>query len=171
MSANHSAAHVIGYAATLHADDTSEEYLTFALGEEEYGVEILKVQEIRGYDSVTRLPEAADYIKGVINLRGIIVPVIDMRLKFNLAADYTALTVMIVLNVGERVVGMVVDSVSDVVRLGGEQIREVPEMGATIDRKFLTGLGTLDERMLILLDIERLMTSAEMGLVAAAEAE
>ena len=166
MSANHSTAHSTGHAATLQADDASEEYLTFALGQEEYGVEILKVQEIRGYDSVTRLPAAADYIKGVINLRGIIVPVIDMRLKFNLAADYTALTVMIVLNVGERVVGMVVDSVSDVVRLGGAQIREVPEMGATIDRKFLTGLGTLDERMLILLDIERLMTSAEMGLVA-----
>jgi len=168
MSSNHQAAHATTHAGALHADDASEEFLTFALGEEEYGVEILKVQEIRGYDSVTRLPDAADYIKGVINLRGTIVPVIDMRLKFHLVAQYTALTVMIVLNVGERVVGMVVDSVSDVVRLGGEQIREVPEMGATIDRKFLTGLGSLDERMLILLDIERLMTSAEMGLVAQA---
>ena len=146
----------------------ADEFLTFALGSEEYGVDILKVQEIRGYDAVTRLPDAPDYIKGVINLRGTIVPVIDMRLKFRLErADYTALTVMIVLNVADRVVGMVVDSVSDVVRLPEEQIRAVPEIGATIDRQFLTGIGTLDERMLILLDIERLMSSTEMGLVVA----
>jgi purine-binding chemotaxis protein CheW len=144
------------------------EFLTFALGSEEYGVDILKVKEIRGYDAVTRLPDAPDYIKGVINLRGTIVPVVDMRLKFRLErAEYTALTVMIVLNVADRVVGMVVDSVSDVVQLGAEQVRAVPEIGATIDRQFLTGIGTLDERMLILLDIERLMTSSEMGLVIA----
>ncbi|MGV8922710.1 MAG: chemotaxis protein CheW [Thermomonas sp.] len=166
MSHSHSA----DAATLLQANDTSQEYLTFTLGDEEYGVEILKVQEIRGYESVTRLPDAADYIKGVINLRGIIVPVVDMRLKFQIPAEYTGLTVMIVLNVGERVVGMVVDSVSDVVRLGPEQIRDVPELGATIDGKFLTGLGTFDERMLILLDIEQLMTSAEMGLVAEAPA-
>ncbi|KGM51534.1 hypothetical protein N792_10425 [Lysobacter concretionis Ko07 = DSM 16239] len=152
----------------MDADADNSEFLTFALGEEEYGVDILKVQEIRGYDAVTRLPDAPDYIKGVINLRGTIVPVIDMRLKFRLAtADYTAVTVMIVLNVSDRIVGIVVDSVSDVIRLGGDQIRPVPELGATIDRQFLTGIGTLDERMLILLDIERLMTSTEMGLVAA----
>lgn len=156
------------HAGQAFADQANHEYLTFALGEEEYGVEILKVQEIRGYDSVTRLPDAPDYIKGVINLRGTIVPVIDMRLKFRLAhAEYNALTVMIVLNVAGRVVGMVVDSVSDVVQLEPEQVRTVPELGATIDRQFLTGIGTLDERMLILLDIERLMSSAEMGLVAA----
>ena len=154
-----------------NAAESADEYLTFALGEEEYGVEILKVQEIRGYDTVTRLPDAPDYIKGVINLRGTIVPVIDMRLKFRLAkAEYNALTVMIVLNVADRVVGMVVDSVSDVIRLEGEQIRAVPEIGATIDRQFLTGIGTLDTRMLILLDIERLMSSAEMGLVAQSQA-
>lgn len=153
------------------ADTDNSEFLTFALGEEEYGVDILKVQEIRGYDAVTRLPDAPDYIKGVINLRGTIVPVIDMRLKFNLAnADYTAVTVMIVLNVSDRIVGIVVDSVSDVIRLGSEQIRAVPELGTAIDRQFLTGIGTLDERMLILLDIERLMSSTDMGLVAAATA-
>jgi purine-binding chemotaxis protein CheW len=154
-------------AGASYAADGNGEFLTFVLGEEEYGVDILKVQEIRSYDTVTRLPDAPDYIKGVINLRGIIVPVIDMRLKFRLqSAEYNALTVMIVLSVGGRVVGMVVDSVSDVVRLGDKQVRAVPELGATIDRQFLTGIGTLDERMLILLDIERLMTSAEMGLVA-----
>ena len=144
------------------------EYLTFALGQEEFGVDILKVQEIRSYEGVTRLPDAPDYIKGVINLRGIIVPVVDMRLKFRLdKAEYNALTVMIVLSVGGRVVGMVVDSVSDVIRLVGDQVRPVPEIGATIDRQFLTGIGTLDDRMLILLDIERLMGSEDMGLVAA----
>ncbi|GAB3736052.1 chemotaxis protein CheW [Luteimonas pelagia] len=147
------------------------EFLTFALGGEEYGVEILKVQEIRGYDAPTRLPDAPDYIRGVVNLRGTIVPVVDMRLKFRLAeAACGPTTVMIVLHVGGRVVGMVVDSVSDVVRLDAAQVREVPELGAAIDRQFLTGIGTLDERMLILLDIERLMGSAEMGLVAAATA-
>lgn len=141
------------------------EFLTFTLGQEEYGVDILKVQEIRGYDAVTRLPDAPDYIKGVINLRGTIVPVIDMRVKFRLEAKVDALTVMIVLNVADRVVGMVVDSVSDVVQLTAEQIRAMPEVGTGIDRRFLTGIGALDERMLILLDIEGLMTSTEMGLV------
>ncbi len=144
---------------------TAGEFLTFTLGKEEYGVDILKVQEIRGYDAVTRLPDAPDYIKGVINLRGTIVPVIDMRVKFRLEAKVDALTVMIVLNVADRVVGMVVDSVSDVVQLTGEQIRSMPEVGTGIDRRFLTGIGALDERMLILLDIEGLMTSTEMGLV------
>ena len=144
---------------------TAGEFLTFTLGKEEYGVDILKVQEIRGYDAVTRLPDAPDYIKGVINLRGTIVPVIDMRVKFRLEAKVDALTVMIVLNVADRVVGMVVDSVSDVVQLTGEQIRAMPEVGTGIDRRFLTGIGALDERMLILLDIEGLMTSTEMGLV------
>ncbi|MEN1941472.1 chemotaxis protein CheW [Luteimonas sp. MJ246] len=157
--------------ATANAAQDAGEFLTFTLGEEEYGVDILRVQEIRSYDAVTRLPDAPDYIKGVINLRGIIVPVVDMRLKFRLAsAEYNALTVMIVLSVGGRVIGMVVDSVSDVVRLAGEQVRAVPEIGATIDRQFLTGIGILDERMLILLDIERLMVSQDMGLVAAAAA-
>ncbi len=152
---------------------TAGEFLTFTLGQEEYGVDILKVQEIRGYDAVTRLPDAPDYIKGVINLRGTIVPVIDMRVKFRLEAKVDALTVMIVLNVADRVVGMVVDSVSDVVQLTSEQIRAMPEVGTGIDRRFLTGIGALDERMLILLDIEGLMTSTEMGLVvesAAAQA-
>ncbi|MBV2210056.1 MAG: chemotaxis protein CheW [Thermomonas sp.] len=160
-------------AAQINTAGTISEFLTFTLGKEEYGVDILKVQEIRGYDSVTRLPDAPDYIKGVINLRGTIVPVIDMRVKFRLEAKVDALTVMIVLNVANRVVGMVVDSVSDVVQLGGDQIRQMPEVGTGIDRRYLTGIGALEERMLILLDIEGLMTSTDMGLVvdeAAAQA-
>lgn len=142
------------------------EYLTFTLGNEEYGVDILKVQEIRGYDQVTRLPGAPDFVKGAINLRGLIVPVVDMRLKFKLSeATYDDTTVMIVLSVAGRTIGIVVDGVSDVLRLDAAQVRAVPDLGSAIDRQFLTGLGVIDERMLILLDIERLMTSEEMGLV------
>ena len=145
---------------------TDNEYLTFTLGSEEYGVDILKVQEIRGYDQVTRLPGAPEFVKGAINLRGLIVPVVDMRLKFQLSqATYDDTTVMIVLSVAGRTIGIVVDGVSDVLRLQPAQVRAVPDLGSAIDRKFLTGLGVVDERMLILLDIERLMTSEEMGLV------
>lgn len=139
------------------------EYLSFTLGDEHYGVDILKVQEIRGYDAVTRLPDAPDYIKGVINLRGTIVPVIDLRLKLRLAeARYDSFTVMIVLNVENRVVGIVVDSVSDVVPLADEQVRATPEFGAAVDTRFIAGIGTLDEKMLILLDIETLLDSADL---------
>jgi len=140
------------------------EFLSFALGEEHYGVDILKVQEIRGYDSVTRLPDAPDYIKGVINLRGTIVPVIDLRLKLRLKeARYDAFTVMIVLNVEDRVVGIVVDSVSDVIPLNDDQIRPTPEFGSEVDTRFISGIGTQDDRMLILLDIETLLDSTELG--------
>ncbi len=139
------------------------EQLSFTLGEEQYGVDILKVQEIRGYDQVTRVPDAPDYIKGVINLRGTIVPVIDLRLKLRLDnARYDAFTVMIVLNVEQRVVGIVVDSVSDVIELSAEQIRPTPEFGAAVDTRFINGIGTQDERMLILLDIETLLDTAEL---------
>lgn len=149
-------------------DGLAAEFLTFSLGDEEYGVDILKVQEIRGYDTVTRIPDTPDFVKGVINLRGTIVPVIDMRLKFRLAhADYNNFTVMIILNVARRVVGMVVDSVSDVMQLGAEQIRQPPEFGGSIDTRFITGLGTLNDRMLILVDIERLLRSEDMALLPA----
>ncbi|MDE0855874.1 MAG: chemotaxis protein CheW [Nevskia sp.] len=145
-----------------------QEFLTFTLGTEEYGVDILKVQEIRGYDTVTRIPDAPEFIKGVINLRGTIVPVIDLRLKFRLGeASYNALTVMIVLNIGSRVVGMVVDSVSDVIALDAAQICPPPEFGAALDTRYLAGLGTLEGRMLILIDIESLLGSAELALFAA----
>ncbi|AKC85397.1 chemotaxis protein CheW [Pseudoxanthomonas suwonensis] len=149
---------------------TAGEFLTFTLGEEHYGVDILKVQEIRGYDAVTRVPDAPEYIKGVINLRGTIVPVIDLRLKLRLReARYDSLTVMIVLNVLDRVVGIVVDGVSDVVPLAQEQIRPKPEFGAAVDTRFICGIGTLDERMLILLDIETLLDSADLGTEAPLE--
>jgi len=142
------------------------EYLAFTLGQEEYGIDILKVQEIRGYDVVTRIANAPPFIKGVINLRGIIVPIIDMRIKFNLGAStYDQFTVVIVLNIGGRVIGMVVDSVSDVIKLPSEEIRPAPELGTMLDTDYLIGLGTLEGRMLILVDIDRLMSSEEMGLM------
>ena len=142
------------------------EFLTFTLGQEEYGVDILKVQEIRGYDTVTRIQEAPEFIKGVINLRGTIVPVVDMRLKFRLAtAEYNEFTVMIILNVARRVVGMVVDGVSDVMQLSAEQIRPAPEFGSSVNTRFITGIGALDQRMLILIDIEKLMSSQDMALM------
>jgi len=148
----------------------SRELLTFTLGNEEYGIDILKVQEIRGYDAVTTIANAPEFIKGVINLRGIIVPIVDMRIKFKLGnVSYDETTVVIILNVANRVVGMVVDGVSDVLTLKPEQIKPAPEFGASLDTRYLKGLGTVDERMLILVDIEKLITSREMELVESVE--
>jgi purine-binding chemotaxis protein CheW len=124
------------------------------------------VQEIRGYESVTRIANAPEFIKGLINLRGIIVPIIDMRIRFSLGTPtYDQFTVVIILNISGRIVGMVVDSVSDVTTLTPEQIKPAPEMGTVLDTDYLIGLGTLDERMLILMDIDKLMSSADMGLI------
>jgi purine-binding chemotaxis protein CheW len=145
------------------------EFLAFTLGKEEYGIDIQKVQELRGYDAVTRIANAPDYLKGVVNLRGIIVPIVDMRIKFNLGTpSYDQFTVVIILNIANRVMGMVVDSVSDVITLTRDQVKPAPEMGSVLDTDYLIGLGTLNERMLILVDIDKLMSSDEMGLVAQA---
>ena len=144
----------------------AQEFLTFTLGPEEYAIDILKVQEIRGYESPTTIANAPAFIKGVINLRGIIVPIVDMRIKFGVGkADYTPFTVVIILSLGGRVVGIVVDGVSDVTMLRSDQIRPAPEFASTVDTRFIKGLGTLSERMLIVVDIEKLMLSAEMALV------
>lgn len=149
-------------------DIAGQEFLAFTLGKEEYGIDILKVQEIRGYETVTRIANAPDFIKGVVNLRGIIVPIVDMRIKFNLGEPtYDQFTVVIILNIGGRVVGMVVDSVSDVITLSHEQIRPAPEMGTALNTDYLIGLGTLEQRMLILVNIDKLMSSSEMGLIEA----
>ena len=124
------------------------------------------MQELRGYDAVTQIANAPEFIKGVVNLRGIIVPIIDMRIKFNLGTPtYDQFTVVVILNINSRVVGMVVDSVSDVITLTPEQIKPAPEIGGAVDTNYLVGLGTVDERMLILVDIDRLMSSNEMGLI------
>ena len=146
----------------------AREYLTFRLGQEEYGIDILKVQEIRGYETPTRIAQAPAFIKGVTNLRGTIVPIVDMRLRFACAqADYDAFTVVIILNLRERVVGIVVDSVSDVMELAAENIRPAPDVDSAIDAACIRGLGSVGDRMLILLDIEKLMSGVDMGLAAA----
>jgi purine-binding chemotaxis protein CheW len=153
------------------AGGNSRELLTFTLGKEEYGIDILKVQEIRGYDAVTTIANSPEFIKGVINLRGIIVPIIDMRIKFNLGnVTYNELTVVIILNVAKRVMGMVVDGVSDVIALTADQIKAAPEFSSSLDTQYITGLGTVDDRMIIVIDIERLMTSRDMDLVEMAAA-
>ncbi len=150
----------------------AQEYLLYTLGPEEYAIDILKVQEIRGYEAPTTIANAPGFLKGVINLRGTIVPIVDLRIKFNVGtADYTPFTVVIILNIGSRVVGIVVDSVSDVTLLRQEQIRPAPDFAATVDTKYINGLCTLDERMLIVVDIERLMLSQEMALVDATRNE
>ena len=142
------------------------EFLSFRLGTEEYGIDILKVQEIRGYDAVTRIANTPEFLKGVINLRGTIVPIIDLRIKFGLGNPvYDEFTVVIILNVASRIVGVVVDSVSDVLTLTDEQMRPAPEFSAALDTQYVTGLGAIDDRMLILVDIEKLIGSRDMGLV------
>ncbi|CFQ36248.1 MULTISPECIES: chemotaxis protein CheW [Yersinia] len=146
--------------------NSGQEYLVFTLGKEEYGIEILKVQEIRSYDRVTRIANTPDFITGVTNLRGVIVPIIDLRVKFQLhSAEIDENTVIIVLNLTSRIVGIVVDGVSDVLALTDEQIRPAPDFSVTLSTEYLLGLGTVNERMLILVDIEKLLNSEEMDLV------
>lgn len=150
----------------LAGETVGQEFLVFTLGDEEYGIDILKVQEIRGYDQVTRIANTPAFIKGVTNLRGVIVPIIDLRIKFAQPdVDYNDNTVVIVLNLVQRVVGIVVDGVSDVLSLTQDQIRPAPEFAVTMSTEYMTGLGALGERMLILVDIEKLLNSDEMALV------
>ena len=152
------------------SDGERLEFLTFRLGAESYGIEILKVQEIRGYEKPTVIANAPAFIKGVINLRGVIVPILDLRIKFDLAdVGYDEFTVVIVLKVAGRVLGVVVDAVSDVVSLGREAIRPPPEFATSVfDTKYITGLANVDDGMLILLDIEKLLTGSDMALVESA---
>jgi len=175
--ARHEAARAVAAgAASTAASRTAQggEFLTFRLGAEEYGIDILRVQEIRSYEQPTRIANAPAFIKGVVNLRGVIVPIIDLRLKLGCeTAEYNTFTVVVVLNVRGRVVGAVVDSVSDVLELGKDHIKPAPELNSSIDANFITGIGTIKsgqgenetERMLILMDIEGLMSSADMGLI------
>jgi len=149
------------------------EFLSFRLGSEEYGIDILRVQEIRSYEAPTRIANVPHFIKGVVNLRGVIVPIVDLRLKLACeTAEYTDFTVVIVLNVRKRVIGVVVDSVSDVLGLSADDIKPAPEMNSSVDPSFITGIGCVNsgdvERMLILTDIEALMGSAQMGLMETA---
>jgi purine-binding chemotaxis protein CheW len=147
-----------------------DEFLSFRLGAEEYAIDILQVQEIRAHEPVTRIANAPTFIKGVINLRGQIVPIVDLRVKFGFASTVDAFTVVIILNIGNRMMGIVVDAVSDVVALLPEQVRPAPNLGAAIESGFIRGIAPVDARMLIVVDIARLMTSGEMSLVEKAAA-
>jgi purine-binding chemotaxis protein CheW len=141
------------------------QFLTFRVGAEEYGLDILRVQEIRSYEAPTRVANAPAFVKGVVNLRGVIVPIVDLRIRLGQASEYNGFTVVIVLNVANRIVGIVVDSVSDVLELSAGEIKPRPEVPAAMDARFITGLGKLGERMLILLDIEAMIKSPDFGLV------
>lgn len=143
-----------------------QEYLTFSLGDEHYALDIMSVKEIRGYEAVTRIANAPAFIKGVINLRGEIVPIVDLRIKFNVGEPrYDEFTIVIVIQIHDRLVGIVVDGVSDVVSLSEQERRPPPEFGVGFDSRFLVGLAKLQERMVILVNIEALVTSNELCLL------
>lgn len=152
------------------ASSDAEQYLTFMLNGEEYGVDILRVQEIKGWNPTTKIPNTPDYIRGVMNLRGAIVPIIDLRSRFNMPAiDYTATTVVIVLKVhtsgAERTIGFVVDAVSDVYNVAADQYRPAPDFGSHVDTAFIRALATVDEKMVILLDIDCMLNLDELASV------
>ncbi len=152
-------------------EETGREYLAFSLGGEEYAVNILQVQEIRAYEKVTRIANMPSFIKGVMNLRGAVVPVVDLRVRFNVGkADYDASTIVIVINIGPRTIGMVVDGVSDVVAIKASELRPAPQIAGVLTAEFLEGVAILDKRMLIIVDINGLMSSKEMGLLETAAA-
>jgi purine-binding chemotaxis protein CheW len=153
-------------AGSATAKQGAGEYLTFTLGNEQYGIDILKVQEIRGYDPVTKIANMPSFIKGVVNLRGKIVPIVDLRIKFDLGeVVYDQFTVVIIINLNGRIAGIVVDGVSDVRQLYEEHLRDMPTMVTRIDTAYIVGLATFEQEMLILVDIEKLMTSPEMELM------
>jgi purine-binding chemotaxis protein CheW len=161
--AQHEAAREVAQQALL----AGGEFLTFRLGAEEYGIDILRVQEIRSYENPTRIANAPSFIKGVVNLRGVIVPIVDLRIKLGCeSAEYNGFTVVIVLNVKGRVVGAVVDSVSDVLELSKDAVKAAPELASSMDTSYITGIGNVNDRMLILMDIEAFMSSADMGLIS-----
>lgn len=156
------------------ASFTAQEWLTFRLGEEEYGMDILRVQEIRSYEKPTRIANMPDYIKGIVDLRGVIVPILDLRMRLGMTdLRYDDVTVTIVLNVGGQIVGAVVDSVSDVLELKADDVKPFPEMTTAMESRFITGIGSLKhdgaERMLILLDIASLVASMKIGAFAEQE--
>ena len=146
-----------------------DQYLTFIMADEEYGVDILRVQEIKGWDSVTPLPNTPSYVKGVINLRGTIVPIIDLRQRFGLeTVPYGATTVVIMLKVkgdkGQRIVGIVVDAVSEVYNVSADDLKPSPDIGGAADMEVVKGLATVEEKMIILLDIDQLLNDKEINI-------
>jgi purine-binding chemotaxis protein CheW len=149
-------------------NEAQHEFLTFVLGDENYALDIMTVKEIRGYEEVTKIANAPAYLKGVLNLRGDIVPIVDLRLKFNVGeATYDEFTIVIMLMVGERIVGIVVDEVSDVIKVSESEIKAPPEFGVAFDSAYLHGLTSINEQMIILVNIQKLISSDELGLLDA----
>jgi purine-binding chemotaxis protein CheW len=143
---------------------SASQFLSFVLGKEEYGIEILKVQEIRGYSAITAIPNTPSYIRGVINLRGAVVPIVDLRAKFGLpATDYDKFTVIIVVTIGTRVAGLIVDAVSDVLNIARSEVEPTPEFGAAVDTSFITGMAKMADKLVLLLDIDRVVASADVA--------
>jgi purine-binding chemotaxis protein CheW len=149
-----------------HGSVDSGQYLTLRLGKEEYAIDILRVQEIRSFEEPTKMVNSPSFIKGVINLRGVIVPIVDLRLKLNLDnVEYDEFTVVIILNIRGTVIGAVVDSVADVVTLNANNIKAAPQFESQVDARFIVGLANLGERMLIVMNMDALMSNAEMGII------
>jgi purine-binding chemotaxis protein CheW len=139
------------------------QFLTFTLGSEEYGVEILKVQEIKGYSAITPIPNTPAHIKGVMNLRGTVVPIVDLRKKFSLKeVEYDKFAVIVVVQVRGRVMGLIVDAVSDVLNISEEEIQATPDFGAQVDTRFISGMTRANERLIVLLDIEKVLGGEEL---------
>jgi purine-binding chemotaxis protein CheW len=148
--------------------DNAVQYLSFALGNEEYGVDILRVQEIRSWEPVSRIPNVPGYEKGVVNLRGAIVPIIDLRERFNFSrVEYTPLTVVVVLQTGDgnktRIMGVVVDSVSDVINVDKTEIQSAPDFGTKVSNEFINGLVSVNDRMVMRLDVDKLLKLEDLG--------
>lgn len=155
----------VGNTQTAYGGD-NHQYLTFAVGEESYGIEILKVQEIKGYSSITPIPNTPGFIKGVMNLRGTVIPVVDLRAKFSMeAVEYNKFTVIIVVTVGQKVIGLVVDAVSDVLDISGADIRPAPDFGARVDTRYISGMTSVGEKLAVLLDIDRLLSEEDLAAV------
>ena len=149
-----------------HGNDVDEEFLSFVLGDESYALDIMSVKEIRGYETVTKIANAPAFVKGVLNLRGDIVPIVDLRMKFDIGqATYDEFTIVIMLSVNDRIVGVVVDAVSDVVKFSAQQILPPPEFGVSFNTRFLRGLATIENKMIILVNIAALTGSDELGLM------
>jgi purine-binding chemotaxis protein CheW len=147
----------------------SGQYLTLRLGDEDYAIDIMRVQEIRSYEEPTRMANSPAFIKGVVNLRGVIVPIVDLRMKLNVSkVDYNEFTVVIILNIRGSVIGAVVDAVSDVVTLDARTIKPAPQFESAIDSRFILGLAHIGDRMLIVMNMEALLSNAELGIAAAA---
>ncbi len=170
---NTAQAMMAGMEAEARTDDVTDQFLTFVLAGEHYGVDILRVQEIRGWSQVTHIPNTPEYIHGVLNLRGTIVPIVDLRMRFGIeriANSRTTVIVVLRVTQGERqrTIGLVVDAVSDVCNVGDSERKPAPDFGASAQTEFISGMAAIDDKMVILLDVDRLFHSDELAVVDAA---